>query len=53
MLIVDRGSMYYNILGGACYFFDIDVKGGESVMISRSKYMLQWHCHSGIVACFS
>jgi hypothetical protein len=33
LLIVDRGSMYYNSSGGACYFFDIDVKGGESVMV--------------------
>jgi hypothetical protein len=31
-LIVDRGSMYYNSLGGACFFFDIHVKGGESVV---------------------
>jgi hypothetical protein len=40
LLIVDRGSLYYNNLGGACFFFDIDVKGGESVVISR---MLQWY----------
>jgi hypothetical protein len=40
MLIVDRGIMYHNILGGVCFFFDIDVKGGESVVISR---MLQWY----------
>jgi hypothetical protein len=41
--------MYYNSSGGACFFFDIDVKGGESVVnfkdatvvvISR---MLQWY----------
>jgi hypothetical protein len=29
MFIVDKGSMYCNSLGGACFFFDIDVKGGE------------------------
>jgi len=40
MLLVDRGSMYCNSSGGACFFFDIDVKGGESVVISR---MLQWY----------
>ena len=49
LLIVDRGSMYCNNSGGACFFFDIDVKGGESVVnfkdatvvvISR---MLQWY----------
>jgi hypothetical protein len=40
MLIVDRGSMYCNNSGGACFFFDIDVKGGESVVISR---MIQWY----------
>jgi hypothetical protein len=32
--------MYRNSSGGACFFFDIDVKGGESVVISR---MLQWY----------
>jgi hypothetical protein len=32
--------MYCNSSGGACFFFDIDVKGGESVVISR---MLQWY----------
>jgi hypothetical protein len=32
--------MYCNNSGGACFFFDIDVKGGESVVISR---MLQWY----------
>jgi hypothetical protein len=32
--------MYYNNSGGACFFFDIDVKRGESVVISR---MLQWY----------
>jgi hypothetical protein len=32
--------MYYNSSGGACFFFDIDVKGGESVVISR---MIQWY----------
>jgi hypothetical protein len=32
--------MYYNNSGGVCFFFDIDVKGGESVVISR---MLQWY----------
>ena len=40
LLIVDRGSMYCNSSGGACFFFDIDVKGVESVVISR---MLQWY----------
>jgi hypothetical protein len=34
MILVDRGSMYCNNSGGACFFFDIDVKGGESVVIS-------------------
>jgi hypothetical protein len=29
MLIADRGSMYCNNSRGACFFFDIDVKGGE------------------------
>jgi hypothetical protein len=42
MFIVDRGSMYRNNSRGACFFFDIDVKGGESVVISR---MLQWHSY--------
>jgi hypothetical protein len=32
--------MYCNSSGGACFFFDIDVKGGESVVILR---MLQWY----------
>jgi hypothetical protein len=32
--------MYCNSLGGACFFFDIDVKGGECVVISR---MIQWY----------
>jgi hypothetical protein len=32
--------MYCNSSRGACFFFDIDVKGGESVVISR---MLQWY----------
>jgi hypothetical protein len=32
--------MYCNSSGGACFFFDIDVKGGESVVISK---MLQWY----------
>jgi hypothetical protein len=32
--------MYCNSSGGACLFFDIDVKGGESVVISK---MLQWY----------
>jgi hypothetical protein len=39
-LIVDRGSMYCNNSGGACFFFEIDAKGGESVVISR---MLKWY----------
>ena len=47
LIIVDRGSMYYNNSGGACFFFDIDVKGGESVVISRMllviSRMLQWY----------
>jgi hypothetical protein len=29
MLIVDRGSMFCNRSGEECFFFDIDVKGGE------------------------
>jgi hypothetical protein len=32
--------MYCNNTGGACLFFDIDVKVGESVVISK---MLQWY----------
>ena len=32
MLIVDRGHMYCNSSGGACFFFDIDVKGGEKIL---------------------
>jgi hypothetical protein len=32
--------MYCNNSGGACFFFDIDVKGGESVVMVR---MLQWY----------
>jgi hypothetical protein len=32
LLIVDRGSMHCNNSGGVCFFFDIDVKGGESVV---------------------
>jgi hypothetical protein len=32
--------MYRTSLGATCFFFDIDVKGGESVVISR---MLQWY----------
>jgi hypothetical protein len=32
--------MYCNSSRGVCFFFDIDVKGGESVVISR---MLQWY----------
>jgi hypothetical protein len=38
MLLVDRGSMYCNNSGGACFFFDIDVKGGESVVISGCDF---------------
>jgi hypothetical protein len=34
--------MYCNNSGGVCFFFDIDVKGGESVVISIS-WMLQWY----------
>jgi hypothetical protein len=40
MLVVDRGSMYRNNSGGVCFFFDIDVKGGEIMVISR---MPQWY----------
>jgi hypothetical protein len=29
MLIVNRGSMFCNRSGDECFFFDIDVKGGE------------------------
>jgi hypothetical protein len=32
--------MYCNRSEGACFFFDINVTGGESVVISR---MLQWY----------
>jgi hypothetical protein len=39
--------MYCNSSGGACFFFDIDFKGGESVVISRMlqwySWMLQWY----------
>jgi hypothetical protein len=39
--------MYCNNAGGACFFFDIDVKGGESVVISRMLLLisriLQWY----------
>jgi hypothetical protein len=46
--------MYCNSSGGACFFFDIDVKGGESVVISRRlqatvvwiSRMLQWYSYS-------
>ena len=63
MLLVDRGSMYCNISEGACFFFDIDVKGGESVVISRRLQLLQWYgfqecyrygfqgCYSGKFSC--
>jgi hypothetical protein len=39
--------MYYNNSGGACFFFDINVKGGESVVISGCDFKdatgkLQW-----------
>ena len=40
LLIVERESMYHKNSRGACFFFDIDLKGGESVVISR---MLQWY----------
>jgi hypothetical protein len=30
MLIVDRGSMFYNKSQEEWFFFDIDVKGGEN-----------------------
>jgi hypothetical protein len=33
--------MYYNNSGGACLLFDIDVKGGESVVVISN--MLQWY----------
>jgi hypothetical protein len=39
MLIVDRGSMYCNSSGGACFFFDIDVKGGEKSLGGESECM--------------
>ena len=39
MLIVDRGSMYCNSSGGACFFFDIDVKGGEKSSRGESECM--------------
>jgi hypothetical protein len=39
MLIVDRGSMYCNSSGGACFFFDIDVKGGEKILEGESECM--------------
>jgi hypothetical protein len=38
MLIVDRGSMFFNRSGEECFFFDIDVKGRErSVFPSMPK----------------
>jgi hypothetical protein len=48
-IIVDWGSMCCNSLGGACFFFDIDVKGGESVVnfkdatVVEISRMLQWY----------
>jgi hypothetical protein len=39
MLIVDKGSMYCNNSGGACFFFDIDVKGGEKCLGGVSECM--------------
>jgi hypothetical protein len=39
MLIFDKGSMFCNSLGGACFFFDIDVKGGEKSPGRESKCM--------------
>ena len=40
MLIVDRGSMFCNSSGGACFFFDIDVKGGEKS--PEGEYECMW-----------
>jgi hypothetical protein len=34
--------MYCNNSGGACLFFDIDVKGGESVIISKMLQCYNW-----------
>jgi hypothetical protein len=39
MLIVDRGSMFCNSSGGSCFFFDIDVKGGEKSLRGESECM--------------
>ena len=39
MFIVDRGSMFCNRSGGACFFFDIDVKGGEKSPGGESECM--------------
>ena len=39
MLIVYRGSMFCNRSGGACFFFDIDVKGGEKSSGGESECM--------------
>jgi hypothetical protein len=44
--------MYCNSSGGVCVIFEIDVKGGEIVVISK---MLQWYSqgNNGIVGCSS
>jgi hypothetical protein len=42
LLIVNRGSIYCNNSGGACFFFDIDVKGGESVMVRMLRVVFRF-----------
>jgi hypothetical protein len=37
MLIVDKGSMFCNRSGEECFFFDIDVKGGEKSLGGESS----------------
>jgi hypothetical protein len=37
MLIVDRGSMFCNSSEEECFFFDIDVKGGEKSLGGESN----------------
>ena len=40
MLIVDKGSMFCKISGEECFFFDIDVKGGERRVESECMWVL-------------
>jgi hypothetical protein len=40
--------MYYNSSGGACVFFDIDVKGGESVVNFTDATVVYLHVFQGV-----